>query len=72
MNSPDVDEILWAISVIKGEASVVPEDIDCAVSHAISNLGPEAIKECAHKSAAEKRKFLINHAKDINFKKHNQ
>lgn len=57
--SPDSEDILKAISVINGGASIVPEDLDAAVSHAISSLGKDSIQACVGKSPKEKRMFLI-------------
>lgn len=60
--SPDSDDILLAISIINGGASIVPEDLDAAVSHSISGLGAEAVKSCASKTPEYKRGFIIGWA----------
>lgn len=57
--SPDAKDILDAIATLNGGASIVPECIDSAVSHAISNLGAEAIAVCCGKPREFKRGFLI-------------
>lgn len=65
MFSPDSDEILLAISIINGGASIVPEDLDDAVSHSISKLGPEPVRVCASKKPEFKRGFLIGWAEKM-------
>lgn len=65
MFSPDSDDILLAISIINGGASILPEDLDAAVSHSISNLGPDPIRICANTVAEFKRGFLIGWAEKI-------
>ncbi|CAH9011552.1 conserved hypothetical protein [Vibrio phage 236O40-1] len=63
--SPDVEDILDAISIINGGNSIIPEDLGSAVSHTISRIGPSAIRECANKTEKEKRKYLIEYARSI-------
>lgn len=63
--SPDSDDILAAISIVKGGASIVPDDLDAAVSHVISELGPEAIRYCANMSDKYKRGFLVGWAERL-------
>lgn len=63
--SPDANEILLAISIINGGASIIPDDIDAAVSHLISELGPEAIRYCANMSDKYKRGFLVGWAERL-------
>lgn len=60
--SPDTDDILLAISIVNGGASVLPEDLDAAVSHSISKLGADAIRLCANTDDKYKRGFLIGWA----------
>ncbi len=60
--SPDTEMILDAISKIRGGASIVPEDLDAAVSHIISEIGGDAMKLCAGKNPNFKRGFLICYA----------
>lgn len=57
--SPDTQEILDAIAELNGGASIVPECLDSAVSHAISNISTEAIMACSGKPREFKRGFLI-------------
>lgn len=65
MFSPDSHDILTAISIINGGASIVPEDLDAAVSHSISKLSPNAIKICANSVPEFKRGFLIGWAEKM-------
>lgn len=60
--SPDTDVILEAISRINGGASILPEDLDGAVSQMISTLGGDAMRMCAGKNPIAKRWFLIGYA----------
>lgn len=60
--SPDADDILLAISIIKGGSSIVPEDLDAAVIHTISELGLHAVNSCSGKSMHYKRGFLVGWA----------
>lgn len=57
--SPDTEDILDAIATINNGASIVPDDLDDAVSHTISKLGCEAIAACCGKPREFKRSFLI-------------
>lgn len=65
--SPDVERVLEAINVIKGGASIVPEDIDSAVSHVLSSLPRKAMRECIGLSPAQKRAFLLGYAACMQF-----
>lgn len=60
--SPDTDDVLRAISTLKGGRSIVPEDLDATVSHVISDMGAGAISLCCGKSAEAKRWFIIGAA----------
>lgn len=60
--SPDADDVLLAISIIKGGSSIVPENLDAAVAHTISELGGHAIHLCAGKPLEFKRGFIIGWA----------
>lgn len=60
--SPDVERILEAINIIKGGASIVPEDIDSAVSHVLSELPRKARHECIGMRPEQKRAFLLGYA----------
>lgn len=60
--SPDTEDVLEAISKLKGGASIVPEDLDGAVSHMISAIGGDAMRVCAGKNSDFKRGFLICYA----------
>lgn len=57
--SPDTEDLLDAIATLNGGASIVPDELDSAVSHAISKLGCEAIAACCGKPQQFKRGFLI-------------
>lgn len=60
--SPDVEKILEAINIIKGGASIVPEDIDSAVSHVLSTLPKKVRINCLGLSPEHKRAFLLGYA----------
>lgn len=60
--SPDAEDVLEAISILNGGASIVPEDLDGAVSHMISSIGGNAMRMCAGKNSDFKRGFLICYA----------
>jgi hypothetical protein len=60
--SPDTEDILEAISTLKNGASIVPENLDGAVSHMISAIGGDAMRVCAGKNSDFKRGFLICYA----------
>lgn len=60
MNSPDVDEILRALERIYGnEPCIVPEDLYDKVSHGLSTLGADTIRDCAGKNLDFKIGYLI-------------
>lgn len=63
--SPDTDDVMEAISALRGGASIVPEDLDSAVSHVISGMGREAITLCCGKSPEAKRWFVIGAAHQL-------
>lgn len=60
--SPDTDDVLRAISTLKGGRAIVPEDLDATVSHVISDMGAGAISLCCGKSPEAKRWFIIGAA----------
>lgn len=60
--SPETEDILDAISTVHGGASILPEDIDHAVSHMISTMESQAVMICAGKSLRDKRMFLLGYA----------
>lgn len=62
MLSPDVEKVLEAINTIKGGASVIPEDLDSAVSHALSLLPRAARMDCIGMKPEMKRAFLLGYA----------
>lgn len=62
MVSPDVERILEAINTIKKGASIIPEDIDSAVSHALSSLPRNARVDCIGMDAKSRRAFLLGYA----------
>lgn len=65
--SPDVERILEAINTIKGGASIVPEDIDAAVSHVLSSLPKNARMDCIGMRPEQKRAFLLGYAACMRF-----
>lgn len=68
--SPDAERVLEAISIINGGASIVPEDLDDAVSHMISRIGSHAIRDNCGMAPHMKRSYLIGYAAAIaNMKK---
>lgn len=65
MFSPDSTDILTAISIINKGASIVPEDLDAAISHSISKLGPNAVEACTNSVTEFKRGYLIGWAEKL-------
>ncbi|CAL9982763.1 hypothetical protein VPHD81_0029 [Vibrio phage D81] len=60
--SPDTERVLEAISIINGGASIVPEDLDAAVSHMISKIGSHAIRDTCGMAPDIKRSYLVGYA----------
>lgn len=61
MLSPDTEMVIEAINEIFGR-SLVPEDLNAAVSHSISMLGTDSILACSGKPFEFKAGYLIGYA----------
>lgn len=61
--SPDTERILEAINIIKGGASIVPEDIDAAVNLVLSSLGRDVIMDCIGMNPDVRRAYLLGYAR---------